>query len=244
MRVVLCDGDDLLRSMVELVVERHGHQMVGVAGTVADAVGLIEHARPDVAIIDLALGVNADFDLLGSAISVDVPVIVFSNTAYEELLNRYSVRPVVVPKPDLDALGEALDRLAAGASTVDAPPERRRRPARQLAGSPPTGVGDAQAFYEALSSAVGGDALVWIDVGTDGPATAERVTRVMRSSDRLFATPDAIRVFLVGGGAEGVEAFRQRLEGVLVATGPDMFRSVVISPDEAPTDAFDRLRRP
>jgi CheY-like chemotaxis protein len=249
MRIVLCDGDDLLRSMVEVMVERTGHDLVGVADTAADAVGLLQMAKPDAAIIDLALGVNADFDIVETALSVGAQVIVFSRTAYAEMLDRYPERPVVVPKPDLDALEHALQHL--GDPSPPPPPvvDRRRRPGRDPIGPSPTGVSDAQAFYEALNGAVEGDGLLWIDltqIGTGSLAAtelAERVMGVMRGADRILASPEAIRVFLLGSAEEGITAFCRRLAdaGVLAAEAP--MRSVVVGADEAPSDAFDRLKR-
>ena len=243
MRVVLCDGDDLLRSMVELVVVRGGHELVGVADSVGDAIGLLEMARPDVAILDLALGVNADYDLAATAQACGAQVIVFSNTAYDELLDRYDPRPTVVPKPDLEALGLALSRLRAPEPPAAAAADRRLRPARQPAGPAPLGVADAQAFYEAINSAVEGDAMVWIEASHDGPEVAERVAAAMRGGDRLLASPDAIRVFLTGAGEEGVGAFARRIEDALRASGAAASRSIVVAPGEAPNDAFDRLKR-
>ena len=246
MRIVVCDGDDLLRSMVEVMVSRQGHEVVGVADTVGAAAGLLERARPDAAVIDLALGVNADFDLVAIAQSVGAKVVVFSRTAYEELLEGYTERPVVVPKPDLDALEGVLARLG---EPAEPPAERRRRPVREVSGPRPTGVGDAQAFYEALNDAVAGDALIWIDLTSlaDEPAAAaelgEQVVRVMRDHDRLLASPDAIRVFLPGAEDDGIDAF-----GLRLASGPFVLveapmRGVVVEPGESPVEAFERLRR-
>ena len=244
MRVVLCDGDDLLRSMVELVVAGAGHELIGVAGTIGDAIGLVEAARPDIAIIDLALGVNADYDLTGTALASGAKVIVFSNTAYDELLSRYEPRPVVVPKPDLQGLERELRRLHDGHGSPEvSTTERRQRPTRVPTGPAPLGVSDAQAFYEALNSAVEGDALLWIDASHDGAEVAERVATRMRGGDRLLASPDAVRVFLTGAGAEGLVAFRGRIDDVLQLSGANATRSLVMALGESPTDAFDRLKR-
>jgi CheY-like chemotaxis protein len=246
MRIVVCDADDLLRSMVEVMISRQGHELVGVADAIGPAAGLLERARPDAAVIDLAMGVNADFDLVAIAQSVGAKVVVFSRTAYDELLNRYPERPVVVPKPDLEQLENALAHLGAPA---EQPADRRRHPVREVSGPPPTGVGDAQAFYEALNGAVAGDALVWIDLTSladERSAAAElgeQVVRVMRGHDRLLASPDAIRVFLPDAGDDGITAFGARLAaGPFVLVEAPM-RGVVVEPGESPIEAFERLRR-
>ncbi len=249
MRIVLCDGDDLLRSMVEVMVARQGHDLVGVADTPGAAVRLLEAARPDVAIVDLALGVNADFDIIDTAQSVEAKVIVFSRTAYAELLHHYAVQPVIVPKPELDLLEQVLADLAAPASSPPPAVDRRRRPSREASGPAPTGVGDAQAFYEALNGAVEGDALVWIALATEGAgpsdwtAIAERMLAAMRGADRLLGSPEVIRVFLAGAGQEGIDAFRGRLEAYALLRGTVPMRSIVMRADESPIEAFERLKR-
>jgi hypothetical protein len=90
---------------------------------------------------------------------------------------------------------------------------------------------------------------LWIDLtriesGSEAATElAERVTGVMRGADRILASPDAIRLFLLGSGEEGIAAFCRRLAdaGVLQTDAP--MRSVVIANGELPSDAFDRLKR-
>lgn len=245
MRIVLCDGDDLLRSMVEAMVSRQGHDLVGVADTIGAAANLLEASRPDAAVIDLALGVNADFDVVDIAMSVGAQVVIFSHTIYDEMLSRYPVRPVVVPKPDLVALEQVLARLVPNDDTgTAAVVDRRRRPTRATTGPSPTGVGDAQAFYESLNGAGEGDAMVWIDLPPGAALdAAERVLSVMRGVDRLLASPEAIRVYLAGAGEEGISAFCARIEAAKVLPDEHPTRSVVVAAGETPTDAFERLRR-
>ena len=58
MRVVICDEDALLREMVEALVTRLGHEIIGITDTTAAGVALIEAGRPEVVIYDMALGYN------------------------------------------------------------------------------------------------------------------------------------------------------------------------------------------
>ena len=64
MRIMVCDEDGLMRDMVEAVIARTGHELVGVADTTPDAVRLIETGRPDAVILDLAMGYHTDFDMI------------------------------------------------------------------------------------------------------------------------------------------------------------------------------------
>jgi hypothetical protein len=64
----------------------------------------------------------------------------------------------------------------------------------------------------------------------------------MRGTDRLVASLSTVRVFLPGGGEEGVQSFLRRLrEAALVPSGT-VLRSIVVRDGEAGSDAFDRLK--
>lgn len=245
MRVVLCDEDALLREMVEAMVTRLGHEIVGIAETTVDGVGLINAARPDVVIYDLALGYNTDFDVVGAAIAVDARTIIFSHTADDAILSQYSKRPTVVPKPDLVLLEAVLGRLEDERDDegVVVEHERRRRPPREIHAPPSMGVTDAQAFYEALQDVAADDALLSIEAAVDGSTIAPAVLANMRGTDRLLASLTAVRVFLPGAGADGVTAFVSRLAAAGVLPEGTRVRSIVVAPGEGATDAFDRLKQ-
>jgi DNA-binding NarL/FixJ family response regulator len=55
MRVVVADDSMLLREGIARVLERHGHQVVGLAGDPAELAALVETEAPDVAIIDIRM---------------------------------------------------------------------------------------------------------------------------------------------------------------------------------------------
>lgn len=56
LRVVLVEDDAFTRMTLATVVESLGHQVVGQAATVVDAMDAARGARPDVALVDLDLG--------------------------------------------------------------------------------------------------------------------------------------------------------------------------------------------
>ena len=235
MRIVLCDEDAVMRDVVESLVTGAGHEVVGVADTTAVAVRLIETARPDAVVLDLSLEYNSDFDMVASAIAVGARPIVFSHQVDADMLDRYSPRPTFVAKPDLAALESALTvQEVRAAGTVD----RRRRPARAAAGTAPTGVADAQAFFEAINDAEPGDGMVSIEVDHG----AEDIGKILRGTDRLLAFPAAVRIFMPGAGEEGVRSLLGRLaDAGAVPTGcPTAW--IVVEAGELGADAFARLK--
>jgi hypothetical protein len=248
MRFALCDGDRAYTDMIETMLNELAHDVIGLATTTADSVALLEAARPEVVIVDVSLGFNSDYDVVGAAASVGATAIVFSQRADDSMLGRYEVRPTVVYKPDLTKLELVVGRLGFDANQQAAEQERRTRPGRAAAGPAPTSLGDAQAFYVALDEASAGDALISIGLGDHHSGTrmasdaATRVGAVLRSTDRLLMSPTGMRVFLPAGGAHGVASLHTRLVEADALPADATIRSVVIEPDESPSEAFDRLK--
>lgn len=245
MRFVLCDEDPLLTSMLESMLEHLGHDVVGVASTTANAVHLVETARPNVVIVDLSMGFNTDFDIIEAAAAIGAATIVFTQNADEAILSKYEVRPIVVFKPDLTELEQVLGRLELDNQEHVSEHDRRVRPVRVAGGPVPTGIGDAQAFYEALNDGIAGDALVSIEVPggpTSAADTANRVREVLRATDRLLASGPAVRVFLLGGDVIGIGSFRSRLDEAKALPDGSTIRSIVLEDGESPAAAFERLK--
>lgn len=243
MRVALCDADVLIRDVVESVVTSLGHEVVGVADTTAGSVGLIEAARPELVVLDISLGVNSDFDVVDAANAIGARVIVFSHTMDAELLGEYSPLPTVVEKPDLLELERAIVRLE-HAAPDDRPgqQERRQRPARAASGRPPTGLDDAQAFFESVNDAAPGDGLIAIEVEEATEPLAAAAQSAMRETDRLLAARDAVRLYLPAGGEDGVRSVVQRLAAAGIAPPGSRITAVVVRDGEDGAAAFDRLR--
>jgi chemotaxis response regulator CheB len=236
MKFVVCDADPLLREVVEAVLVKAGHDVVGVADNTAVATRLVRAARPDIVIVDLSLGYNTDFDIVESAIDVGARVIVFSHNADHAVLDRYSPRPTVVPKPDLTELEREIAKGAGTGADDDASvSDRRLRPARAAQGPQPTGPADAQAFYEALGNAAEGDALLAVGPADLAAVVVERV----RGSDRVLDTGSKLMVFMPGAGEEGIDAFVTR---VVDDVSDASVKAIVVAEGESGTDAFARLK--
>lgn len=252
MRFVLCDEDPLIISMVETIVERHGHEVLGIADHTAIASELVRAGRPDAVVVDLSLGYNTDFDIIGTARDVGSRVVVFSHNADHSVLDRFDPRPVVVAKPDFVALEAVIERLrdeapVSGDGEGDGLVDRRVRPARAAVGPEPAGLHDAQAFYEALANAADDDAMVSIEPAEGSPPlgddVARRVQALVRGTDRVLAMATAVRVFLAGPGDLGLDALLARLAADQMATsGTLAYRSTVVGPGETGAEVFDRLK--
>ncbi|MGK2929529.1 MAG: hypothetical protein ACSLFO_08120 [Acidimicrobiales bacterium] len=244
MHVVVCDEDPLTREVIEAVVARTGHEVTGTADTTAGAVQIVETERPDAVILDLSLGYDTDFDIIASAIAVGARLIVFSHSIDVNLLSRYAVTPSVVAKPDLGALRDLLDRMGTDdARGGVAEKDRRRRPTHTAVGPVPTGVIDAQAFFEAINGAQPGDGMLSLEVGAEAEAVASVATRLLRDTDRLLAFPNAVRLHLPGSGEAGIRSLLSRIvAGGAVLPGCRV-TSIVVRVGEGGAHAFDRLKR-
>ena len=245
MRIAVCDSDSFMREMVESIASTAGHDVVGVATDTQSAVGLLQAARPDVAVIDIAMYVGSDFDLVLIAEEEGARVVVFSQQADVDSLDEYPVRPHVVFKPDFRGLEGAFAQIAGASSSGDpTAQDRRQRPARPAEGPVPTSVTDAQAFFEALNAAQPGDALVGFDVPAGAEALADEVWQKLRDTDRvLLVLPRAVRCFLPGGGEDGILSVLARVAGVPSVQDDCTATAVVVDDDEHGADAFDRLKR-
>ena len=96
--------------------------------------------------------------------------------------------------------------------------ERRRHPDRVSIGPVPTGLADAQAFYEALSNAMADDVLLSVEPAGPGAlvveADAALVSRLVRATDRVLFAGSSIKLYLADGGTDGTAVFLARLREV------------------------------
>ena len=247
MRFAICDDDDMFCSMVDAMITSHGHEVIGIAGTTAAALGLVRQGHPEVVVIDPVIGVNADFDVIHEALGAGAKVIAFGRTSSLLSTGRYHPEPHFVPKPDLPALERIIERLHLDHEAVSET-DRRHRPLRAASGPLPTGPGDAAAFYTALNEATDGDSVVSIAPGPSGDtidpnALADLLADGIRGTDRLLVGGSSLIVLLPGGGTEAIESLFTRLSSDAHLSAGVEFRSVVVGADESPTDAFDRLKR-
>lgn len=245
---MICDADRLYTKIIERLLNDLGHEVLVVTHTAGTAVSAINALHPTGVIMDFASDFNSDFDIIATAIAAGVTPIVFSQQADSSLLARYSVSPLVIFKPDITALENAITSLDRRAEMRTTNRERRKRPTRIAWGSKPTNVGDSHSFYDALNAAVTGDAVLSLELSDQSDRTAQAtalamaVERKMRDTDRLLASSTAVRVFLPAGGGDGITSLLARLSDHALIPSATIVRAVTLAPGEAPADAYHRLR--
>jgi DNA-binding NarL/FixJ family response regulator len=236
MRFVICDDDEMVTQVLDGALSDAGHELVGVAGTTAEAVELIEQMRPGVAVIDPSVGCNAAFDAIDAAISVGARVVVFSHVDMLVQNGRYEPSPALVLKPDVTALEAVIEGMTQTYPEVD----RRSQPTRRFASAGPS---DAAAFYAAVNEATEGDAFVSVSATVDGvDAWVGRVSLALRETDLVLRTSAAVLAFMPGAGKEGVHVLHERLINDDAASNEGVMQAVVLEAGESPTDGFARLK--
>jgi CheY-like chemotaxis protein len=55
LKVLIAEDDLMIADQVEGILIEHGYEVCGIAGTVAEAVALGQHHKPDLAVLDLRL---------------------------------------------------------------------------------------------------------------------------------------------------------------------------------------------
>jgi DNA-binding NarL/FixJ family response regulator len=123
-KLVIVDDHEALREGLVALLEGHGMEVVGAAGNVAAGADLIEHAEPDVAIVDIRLPDGSGIDLTRDALRrrPDLGVVLYTGDADAELL--YSgldsgARGYALKAGSMRELVDAIDRIATGGSYVD-----------------------------------------------------------------------------------------------------------------------------
>jgi two-component system LytT family response regulator len=110
LNVVLIDDEPLCRQDLRDILAAFPINLIGEAGTVAEARSLVEKLRPNLIFLDLTLGRQDGFDFLRSISSPPLCIAVTADpnqgaTAFEFDLVDYLVKPV-----DKARLGQALKR--------------------------------------------------------------------------------------------------------------------------------------
>jgi DNA-binding NarL/FixJ family response regulator len=72
--VLVVDDDAAFRGLAVRLLEDWGHQVVGEAGSVAEALAQAAELRPEAALVDIALPDGTGFDLTASLVSLPWPV--------------------------------------------------------------------------------------------------------------------------------------------------------------------------
>src|SRR3954447_12812285 len=123
-KLVIVDDHEAMREGLATLLAGHGMEILGAAGNVAAGLDLVEHAAPEVAIVDIQLPDGSGIDLTRELLArnSDLAVILYTGDSDAELLysgldsgaRGYAVKP----GPMTELVG-AIERIAAGGSYVD-----------------------------------------------------------------------------------------------------------------------------
>ena len=123
-KLVLIDDHEALRGGLEIMLNHAGMEVVGAAGNMAAGVDLVDHAEPDIAIVDIRLPDGNGIDLTRQLLLTrpDLAVILYTGDADAELLYEgldSGARGYVLKAGTMDELLGAIRQVAAGGSYVD-----------------------------------------------------------------------------------------------------------------------------
>ena len=115
LRCLIVDDNAAFLEAASALLERQGLTVVGVASSGGDALARARELRPDVVLLDIALGPESGFDVarrLAEADADGAKVILTSTHEQEDFADLIDATPAVgfVAKPELSA--SAIARLA------------------------------------------------------------------------------------------------------------------------------------
>jgi chemotaxis response regulator CheB len=238
-RVIVCDDDELVRSVISSVVTDQGLTVVGEADDELGALELLDRLEPDIAVVDLALRISSGLEVVRIAWEGGCRVVIFSSYVTPEQLNTVPGGPVAVEKPHFDRLAVALEQVA---NSVTAQAHDRRTSDRAQHRLAPT-------FSQAVSEAKVGDAIVILEPGPDEVQQLDVVgltaARTTAAQDRHEITPRQLRLLLVCAGEGGARVVIDRIEataGVDLSTWSQ--RIAVVTEALSGIEAYDQVRAP
>lgn len=123
-KLVIVDDHEALREGLVALLEQGGIEVVGAAGNVAAGVDAVDHALPDVAIVDIQLPDGSGIELTRRLLArhPELGVILYTGDADAERLYDgldSGARGYALKAGSMDELMAAIERVAEGGSYVD-----------------------------------------------------------------------------------------------------------------------------
>ena len=123
-KLVLVDDHEALREGLAALLRNEGLEILGAAGNVAAGLDLVEHATPDIAIVDIQLPDGSGIDLTRELIQRQPSLGVAVAGVEDDAERLYSgldsgARGYALKAGPLAELVGAIERIAAGGSYVD-----------------------------------------------------------------------------------------------------------------------------
>jgi DNA-binding NarL/FixJ family response regulator len=123
-KLVIIDDHEALREGLVALLGANGLEVVGEAGNVAAALDLVDHADPDVAIVDIRLPDGSGIDLTRELLArrPALGVVLYTGDSDADLLYEgldSGARGYALKAGSMEELVGAIERIAAGGSYVD-----------------------------------------------------------------------------------------------------------------------------
>jgi DNA-binding NarL/FixJ family response regulator len=123
-KLVIIDDHEALREGLVALLGANGLEVVGEAGNVAAALDLVDHADPDVAIVDIRLPDGNGIDLTRELLArwPNLGVVLYTGDSDADLLYEgldSGARGYALKAGSMEELVGAIERIAAGGSYVD-----------------------------------------------------------------------------------------------------------------------------
>ncbi len=133
-RLVVIDDHEALRGGLEAMLGQSGHEVVGSAGNVAAAYDLVEHAEPELALIDVRMPDGSGIDLTRDLLLFypDLRIVLYTGEADADLAAEAldaGARGYVLKAGAFDELLSAIAQVSAGGAYVDPRLDRSTAPA-------------------------------------------------------------------------------------------------------------------
>ena len=243
MKIVVCDDDATLRSVVSRMAEEVGHTVIAETDSAHDAVELITRFGANALVLDLSLPWGSGMEAIYEIRDREVPcqVIVFTSYADDSPEVRRSGVKAIVEKPDFESLEEALRALSGDAAGEGGSEQERRKRPRDRPRVPaavvrtPSGIEEPDSFAGVIDALEPNDGVLFVHVmpAADVPpgewgrlvaadrflAVARNLRTVLRVQDRLTVEDGVLAAILLDGERAGVESVWKRLQRVEDLTG-------------------------
>jgi DNA-binding NarL/FixJ family response regulator len=123
-KLVIIDDHEALREGLVALLGANGLEVVGEAGNVAAAMDLVDHADPDIAIVDIRLPDGSGIDLTRELLArrPGLGIVLYTGDSDADLLYEgldSGARGYALKAGSMEELVGAIERIAAGGSYVD-----------------------------------------------------------------------------------------------------------------------------
>jgi DNA-binding NarL/FixJ family response regulator len=195
-RLVIIDDHEALREGLAVLLGQGGLDVVAAAGNVAAGVDAVEHADPDVAIVDIRLPDGSGIDLTRALLArhPDLGVILYTGDSDFELLYDgldSGARGYALKAGSIDELLSAVERVAGGGTYVDPRLDRVLLSERSTARLPNLSPREREIMH---LMAEGGTAQ---DVGTSVGVSVETVRTHVRNVIRKLQARNRVHAIAI-----------------------------------------------